>query len=76
MRQSRQSRLVLKKEAVSASEQQTVSLMKAFNSYVSLEKVAASAQMTDWTARDVRRELGRRWKLLSLEEKMTYLSSD
>ena len=65
----------MKKEAVCVSEQ-PVSLMKAFNRYVSLERAAVSADMEELTAREVRRELGRRWKLLSQEEKMSYLSSE
>ena len=71
----RQTKLKMKKEPVSASEQ-PVSLVKAFNRYVSMEKAAVSADMAELTAREVRRELGRRWKLLSLEEKMSYLCSE
>ena len=68
MRQAR-----LKKEAVSP---QSASLKKAFSSYVSCEKAAVAADMTELTPREVRRELGRRWKLLGPEEKLSFLSSD
>ena len=68
-------RLRLKREAVSASDH-PASLVKAFKSFVSSEKAAVSAEMTELTASEVKRELGRRWKLLSQEEKLSYLSSD
>ena len=57
-------------------KKEAVSLVKAFNRYVSQERAAVSADMEELTAREVRRELGRRWKLLSQEEKMSYLSSE
>ena len=47
--------------------------MAAFNSFVSWEKAVVSAELKELTAREVRRELGKRWKLLSNEEKMSYL---
>ena len=65
----------LKKEAVSPSEH-PASLKKAFSSFVSCEKAAVAVEMTELTPREVRRELGRRWKLLSQEEKLAYLRSD
>ena len=63
----------LKKEAVSPSKD-SASPVAAFNSFVSWEKAVVSAELKELTAREVRRELGRRWKLLSNEEKMSYLS--
>ena len=69
----RQPKLRIKKEAVSPTKD-SASLVAAFNSFVSWEKAAVSAELKELTAREVRRELSRRWKLLSHEEKMSYLS--
>ena len=56
----RTKRLEIKKEPVSACDE-TVNLLKAFNSYLAQEKGAVSQEMPGATLREVRRELGRRW---------------
>ena len=67
----RAKKLEIKKEPVSACDE-TVNLLKAFNSYMAQKKGAVSQEMPGATLREVRRELGRRWKLLTVEEKTSY----
>merc|ERR1719318_133265 len=68
----KEKKLMVKKEPTSASEEPG-SLLKAFNTYLAIEKPSVCQEMAEATLREVRRELGRRWKLLSTEQKMFYL---
>jgi len=70
----KEKKLMVKREPTSASEEPS-SLLKAFNTYLAIEKPSVCREMAEATLREVRRELGRRWKLLSTEQKMFYLPS-
>ena len=64
----------MKKEPTLSSEE-SGSLLKAFNTYLVKMRASVSEEMGEASLREVRRELGKRWKQLSVEQKMSYLPS-
>ena len=73
-KEKREKTFPIKKEPVSANDE-SVNLLKAFNFYLAQEKARVCQEMPGATLKEVRRELGRRWKLLTVEEKTSYRPS-
>merc|ERR1712107_778869 len=49
-------------------------LQKAFSNYQAMNRDSLSKEMPKASRRDLKKELGRRWKLLDLKSKITFLN--